>query len=123
MTMFRVTLVLVGKLIHVAGASAGSCHADPDRIAAAMAVVVASYKCSGFEHALFGKPLDIFIGKSGIIDQSTGACERERALATSAATDQMLAGREAFCTEIAARLASDPILAQALAASGARYTP
>ncbi len=121
-TRIAATLLLL-TLGRAADVSAGTCYADRTRLAFAMAVVVASYKCPGYDDALFGKPLDTFIRRSGIIDQTTGACERERTLAMNAATEKMLTGREAFCTEVEAALASDTALAQALIEAGARKAP
>jgi hypothetical protein len=104
-------------------ATAGACYADPARLKAAMATIVATYKCPGYERALFGKPLDVFIRQGSVLDQSTGSCERERALAMSAATERMLASRETFCAEVETALASDAALAQALVQAGARKAP
>lgn len=100
-----------------------ACYADPMRLAYMMAVIVASYKCPGYDRALFGEPRDIFVSRAGVIDQTTGACERERTLAMNAATEKMLTGREAFCRDVDAALASDPLLAQALVQAGARKAP
>ena len=88
-----------------------------------MAIVVASYKCPGYDQSLFGKSLDRFIKAGGVIDQSTGACERERALAMNSATEKMLGDREAFCAETEAALASDTVLTQSLIVTGARRAP
>lgn len=106
-----------------ANASAAACYADPKRLANMMAVVVASYKCPDYDRALFGKPRDTFVSRAAVIDQTTGACERERALAMNAATERMLTGRAAFCKDVEAALASDALLAQALVEAGARKAP
>jgi hypothetical protein len=117
-------VVLGTVMLTLSGTSqASACYAYPARIASAMAVVVATYKCRDYERALFGKPLDRFIRSAAIIDQSTGACELERTLGMNAATERMLAGREAFCAAVEASLASDPSLAQALVEAGARKAP
>ncbi len=123
MRVLAETLVFAVAMLASVPAESESCYADPARLANAMAVVVASYKCPGYDRALFGKPLDIFIRATGTLDQSTGACERERALAMNAATERMLTNREAFCSEIVTALASDAMLNQALIEAGARKAP
>lgn len=117
-------LAALAALIPAAApASAGTCYADRDGLAKAMAVVVASAKCPGYEQALYGAALDIFIRKTGLIDQTTGGCQRERMQAVNEATDRLLADRAAFCADVEAALASDASLAQALRAAGARTAP
>lgn len=112
----------IALLIAVQSARA-ACYADPARLAAVMATIVASYKCPGYGRALFGKPRDTFVSRAEVIDQTTGACERERTLAMNAATEKMLTSREAFCKDVEAALASDAQLAQALIEAGARKAP
>ena len=119
------TKLLSGALVAMAWAVAAkdiaaACYADPARLSNMMAVIVASYKCPGFDRALFGAPRDTFIQRAEVIDQMTGACEPERTLAMNAATEKMLSGREAFCSEVEAALASDAKLAQALVQAGVR---
>lgn len=123
MRTYGTCLIGAIALLTVSSQTHASCYADPERLATAMAVVVASYKCPAYDTALFGKPLDMFIRASGTLDQSTGACERERTLGMNAATERMLSGREAFCRSVEVALASDTLLAQALVEAGARKAP
>lgn len=123
MNPLHLTAALAGLTFGASQADAGSCYADREQLAKAMAIVVASAKCPGYEQALFGEALDVFIRKTGLIDQTTGGCLRERMQAVNQATDRLLADRAAFCSEAAAALASDAGLAQALREAGALNAP
>lgn len=123
MRSLRALVALASLTLATPTAAAGSCYADPLRLANAMAVVAASRACPGYAQALYGKALDVFMRHAAVIDQSTGGCGRERKLAATAADDRLLASPDAFCAEVEAALASDVTLAQALIEAGARMAP
>lgn len=123
MKQLHVTAALAGLTFGIPQADAGSCYADREQLAKAMAIVVASAKCPGYAQALFGETLDVFIRKTRLIDQTTGGCLRERMQAVNQATDRLLSDRAAFCGDVEATLASDDGLAQALREAGARKAP
>lgn len=123
MRSLRVLLALASLALATPTANAGSCYADPVRLANAMATIVASRACPGYAQALYGNALDVFMRHATVIDQSTGGCGRERKLSTMAADDRLLASPVAFCADVEADLALDATLAQALVEAGARTAP
>ncbi|MEZ5773946.1 MAG: hypothetical protein R3D33_04355 [Hyphomicrobiaceae bacterium] len=114
-------VVAIALLVRPDGAEAAQvCHADRGQLRAAVVVVVGSFRCEGFHHAIFGAGQQRFLSASATIDQSTGSCEREIVEATEAAQLAALKDPPAFCAEVESALLTWPALAAAARDLGAR---
>lgn len=109
-----------GLALCVSAPAKAVCYADPARLEAAVRVIVGSYKCDGFRQAISGKAYTLFMSRSGIIDQTTGPCQREIAALVQSLSIESVKDRAGYCQAVAAALAADSQLAEVASRIGAR---
>ena len=118
--MLRVPAGLAGMLAAGATPAHSGCYADPARLEAAMRVVVGSYKCDGFRQAITGKSYTVFMSRTGIIDQTTGPCQREISELVSTLSLEAVKGRAAYCASVTGALDADQKMNDVAVEVGAR---